>query len=73
MADDKDSSISDAELLHMASDIAAAYVSHNNLSGRTIAGRHQDGSCHALVSWARIRQGSRQPQASSAGPPIHHA
>ena len=32
MADDKDLSISDAELLHMASDIAAAYVSHNNLS-----------------------------------------
>ena len=32
MVDDKDSGISDAELLHMASDIAAAYVSHNNLS-----------------------------------------
>lgn len=32
MADDKDLSISDAELLHMASDIAAAYVSHNSLS-----------------------------------------
>lgn len=36
MADDKDSSISDAELLHMASDIAAAYVSHNNLSAEQL-------------------------------------
>jgi predicted transcriptional regulator len=32
MTDDKDLSVSDAELLHMASDIAAAYVSHNSLS-----------------------------------------
>ncbi len=31
MADDKDSGVSDAELLHMASDIAAAYVSRNSL------------------------------------------
>ncbi len=32
MAEDKDSGVSDAELLHMASDIAAAYVSHNSLA-----------------------------------------
>ena len=36
MADDKDSNISDAELLHMASDIAAAYVSHNSLSAEQL-------------------------------------
>ncbi|MBH61004.1 MAG: transcriptional regulator [Alphaproteobacteria bacterium] len=36
MVDEKDSGISDAELLHMASDIAAAYVSHNNLSAEQL-------------------------------------
>lgn len=36
MVDDKDPGISDAELLHMASDIAAAYVSHNNLSAEQL-------------------------------------
>ena len=36
MVDDKDLGISDAELLHMASDIAAAYVSHNNLSAEQL-------------------------------------
>lgn len=36
MAEDKHSGVSDAELLHMASDIAAAYVSHNNLSAEQL-------------------------------------
>lgn len=36
MADDKDSGVSDAELLHMASDIAAAYVSRNSLSAEEL-------------------------------------
>ena len=36
MVDDKDSGISDVELLHMASDIASAYVSHNNLSAEQL-------------------------------------
>lgn len=38
MADDKDSGVSDVELLHMASDITAAYVSRNSLPAEELPG-----------------------------------